>query len=105
MNAFIVFFGEGQGHYISTPKPCGGIWFLRSDVHCDAGLLFFGAVAAQHRARPEDESHCRQNGGIPKQVGRACLQGHDEIGRSNRQNETLAVWQPQVVRRNTGRGL
>ena len=22
--------------------PCGGNWFLRSDVHCDAGLLFFG---------------------------------------------------------------
>lgn len=61
--------------------PCGGIWFLRSDVHCDAGLLFFWAVAAQHRTRPEDESHCLQNGGIPKQVGRACLQGHDEIGR------------------------
>jgi len=38
--------------------PCGGNWFLRSDVHCDAGLLFFWAVAVQHRTRPEDESHC-----------------------------------------------
>jgi len=66
-------------------------------------LYFFGAMAAQHRARPEDESHCRQNGGIPKQAGRACLQGHDEIGRSNRQNETLAVWPTQVVRKHTGR--
>ena len=25
-----------------TPTPCGGIWFLRSDVHCDAGLLVLG---------------------------------------------------------------
>lgn len=83
VNTFIVFLGGRSGALHSTPKPCGGIWFLRSDVHCDASLLFFGAVAAQHRTRPEDERHCRQNGGIPKQVGRARLQGHDEIGRAN----------------------
>jgi hypothetical protein len=24
----------------SSPKPCGSIWFLRSDVHCDAAIYF-----------------------------------------------------------------
>ncbi len=69
--------------------------------HFDAGFLFFEAVAAHTRS--EDESHCRQNGGISKQVGRACLQRHDEIGRSNGQNETLAVWPTKVERKYTGR--
>ncbi|KJZ05223.1 hypothetical protein TW73_01430 [Pseudoalteromonas piscicida] len=29
-------------------KPCGGIWFLRSDVYSDAGLLFFGCDCTAH---------------------------------------------------------
>ncbi|WP_162494645.1 hypothetical protein [Vibrio ruber] len=37
-----------------------------------AGFLCFGEVAAQPRTRLEDESHCRQNGGIPERLaGRA----------------------------------
>lgn len=62
-------------------------------------LAFYFLGQWLHSTRPEDESHCRQNGGIPKQAGRACLQGYDEIGRSNRQYETLAVWPTQVVRK------
>ncbi len=33
-------------------------------------VITFVVIAAQHQTRPEDESHSRQNGGVPKQVGR-----------------------------------
>lgn len=37
-----------------------------------------------------------------KLAGSTYLQGYDETGRSNRKNETLAVWLAQVVRKHTG---
>lgn len=39
-----------------SAKPCGGIWFLRSDVHGEAGLLFFLVLAAQYRLIMKESS-------------------------------------------------
>ena len=100
MNSFIGFFGHKLIMEFSfLPQNLAEVFGFFALIFILMLAFYFLAVAVQHRIRPEDESHCRQNGGIPKQVGRACLQGHNEIGRSNRQNETLAVWQLQVVRR------
>ena len=49
----------------------------------------FGVVVAQLWTLPEDGSHRRQNGGIPKQVGRAC---YKDMTKSVDQIDKMRRW-------------